>query len=257
MIYGVSHFTFFIAFILLLILCYLAGKYASRYNKKEGTVSEQGLLVEGTLLSLLIGFTFGMAQNNFQKKRELINEEINTYSTLAENIRLLPDSVYRHCARDLQQILRARINYYKAENDEELAWKNYSTTDSLRSSLSKKILSYAISNSSNLNIQVIVLELNDFSDSLATSELYRKTRVPLAVMKMLLLLSLVVSFVNGYNHGKKKISWVLIGGFAVLLSMTFYMILDLDDSRVGNINLLREISMLEAQSQVLNNISLP
>lgn len=65
----------------------------------------------------------------------------------------------------------------------------------------------------------------------------RKTSVPKSVLNLLLVVSLIVSFLTGFNLGKEKSNWVQAVGFALLIVFSFLMIADFNNNRSGKINL--------------------
>jgi hypothetical protein len=82
-------------------------------------------------------------------------------------------------------------------------------------------------------------------------ETFRTARVPVAALKMMLLLSLIISFVNGAASREPKTYWYGALAFALLIGMTLFLIFDLDTPAQGLITLDSEQAKL---IKLLNSI---
>jgi hypothetical protein len=60
--------------------------------------------------------------------------------------------------------------------------------------------------------------------------------VPDSIMYFLFILCFCAAFLLGYDN-KYKIDWIVVTGFALMLSITVYTIIDLDRPRSGLINM--------------------
>jgi len=80
-----------------MILAYLLGAWLNgrkvnaeggSHQRKPGT-----MIIEGTLLSFLLGFTFNAAFDKYVSRKNIFNEEINDISTVYSIASLYPDSL--------------------------------------------------------------------------------------------------------------------------------------------------------------------
>jgi hypothetical protein len=62
----------------------------------------------------------------------------------------------------------------------------------------------------------------------------------LAVIRLLVVLSMIVAFLLGNNQEKGRISWPSGFGYTLLIAMSFALIIDYGHNRTGNINLDKE-----------------
>jgi hypothetical protein len=80
----------------------------------------------------------------------------------------------------------------------------------------------------------LLLALNEMFDIVATRIMARKTHPPLIVFAMLALMACAAAFMAGHGmSGSEVRSWVHSLGFAVILTITVYVILDLEYPRLG------------------------
>src|SRR5262245_41699739 len=86
---------------------------------REGEERSLGPL-EGSLLALfglLLAFTFSMAGNRFELRRELVIKEANAIGTAVLRADLYQEAERKSFRDDFQRYLATRIEYYEAEAD--------------------------------------------------------------------------------------------------------------------------------------------
>ncbi len=163
-------------------------------------------------------------------------QEANDIGTALFRTDLYPDSIRQEFRTDFKKYIIARIDYYKAGNDENKiqgALKNAEII-SQRIWLRAAIISQqsAVQNSS---IQMIPA-VNYMIDTMSKREASRISRVPESILWLLFLLTITGSFIVGYASNAKKINWIIIFLYSLMTVMTIYLILDLDRPRQGLIN---------------------
>ena len=70
-----------------------------------------------TLLALLVGFTFGMAQSNFELRRDLVTHEANAISTTHLRHQLLDDANRREISALMGEYVKIRMTFSAARGD--------------------------------------------------------------------------------------------------------------------------------------------
>ncbi len=224
-----------------IIIFHIFGVQVIRYQKKinpEHTTSGIGPF-EGALLgllSLMLAFTFNKSASNYDSRKALLVQEANDIGTALFRTDLYPDSIRQEFRTDFKKYINARIDYYKAGNDEnkiQAALKNaeiISQSIWLRASIISQ--QSAVQNSS---IQMIPA-VNYMIDTMSKREASRISRVPESILWLLFLLTITGSFIVGYASNAKKINWIIIFLYSLMTVMTIYLILDLDRPRQGLIN---------------------
>ncbi len=224
-----------------IIIFHIFGVQVIWYQKKknpEHTTSGIGPL-EGALLgllSLMLAFTFNKSASNYDTRKALLVQETNDIGTALFRSDLYPDSIRQQFRTDFKEYIIARIDYYKAGNDENKiqgALKNAGI-------ISQKIWLRAaiISQQSaveNRSIQMIPA-VNNMIDAMSKREASRISRVPESILWLLFFLTITGSFIVGYASNAKKINWIVILLYSLMTVMTIYLILDLDRPRRGLIS---------------------
>jgi hypothetical protein len=82
----------------------------------------------------------------------------------------------------------------------------------------------------------LIPALNDMIDITTTRRAAGESTIPDSIMYFLFALCVCSSFLLGYDN-KRKIDWVILIGFSVMLSITVFTIIDLDRPRSGLIDM--------------------
>lgn len=223
-----------------LMLMMEAGRRFGHYRKKrDPDAADAGIsTVDGAiygLLGLVIAFTFSGAATRFDHRRDLVTQEANAIGTAFLRVDLLPPAVQPVIKQDFRDYLDTRLAYYHAIPDDP---------DGMRAAQSKytmlqgKIWSESVAGckeaGSPATTSLVLASLNDMIDITTTRAVAAEMHPPLAIFMALLALALTGAFLAGYGiSGAKKRNWAHMLIFAGVMSLAFYMILDLEFPRVG------------------------
>jgi hypothetical protein len=190
------------------------------------------------LLGLMIAFTFAGSASRFDTRRALTVQEANAIGTAYLRLDLLPAAAQPPLREKFRRYTETRIAVFRALPDVEAS--NAATRRA--AALQGEIWSGAVAALKDAQPQAPLLllpALNDMFDITATRGVVLRTHTPPVVLGTLAVLSLVCSMLIGYGlAGIKPFSMLLHTiGFAVVLTVTIYVILDLDHPRVGLIRL--------------------
>lgn len=228
------------------MISFYAGAWLKqKISRKESETKEVTIFIESTLLSLLLGFAYNTAANKSYARKELVITELNSISTSLSRAKLYPDSIRNRLIKDIKNYAISRSEYYNAGNDEEKIALKLAAGDSIANVL-LDIVSIHAKDPSNLTYTMQMMPaINTMVDIASTREFQRTSRIPLESIKMLLLVSLLVSFLIGTNGKLDKVHFFGALGFSLIISMTIYLIFDLDTTREGYITLDKEEAKLE------------
>src|SRR5688572_16027095 len=95
---------------------------------------------------------------------------------------------------------------------------------------------YARNNTTITIASQLIPALNDMIDITATRRAAGQATVPDSIMYFLFILCFCSAFLLGYDT-KAKIDWIVVVGFAIMLSSTVFNIIDLDRPRSGSIDM--------------------
>ncbi|MBS1657830.1 MAG: hypothetical protein JST18_07015 [Bacteroidetes bacterium] len=222
-----------------MIACILLGIFIGRkfYKEyeKEGTV--QGALF--AILGLLLAFTFSMSLSRYDKRIDIIIEEANDIGTAVLRADLYPQAEREQFRNDFRKYVEARIAYLEAGTDTSKIRQSLKDAAVVSQLLWERAtrLSKDSGTTSVASMQMIPA-LNNMFDIANTRWYMNWAKVPEPVLYLLYLLICICSFYSGYVlSSKKKIDWISVLGFCLLVCAIVHLIIDLDRPRRGAITL--------------------
>lgn len=185
------------------------------------------------LLGLLLAFTFQGAAARFDVRRGLIVEEANNIGTAWLRIDVLPASAQPAMRELFRQYLDSRLETYRKISDPVAVRAELARTAQLQN----EIWQHAIASHRDGTQPVGVLllpALNQMFDIVTTRAMAIRTHPPLIVFIMLAILALASAFLAGHGMAGSKVrSWLHSIGFALILTVTVYVIMDMEFPRLG------------------------
>jgi hypothetical protein len=206
---------------------------ADAEGARLGTGAIEGAIF--ALLGLLIAFTFSGAASRFDERRDLIVEEANDIGTAYLRLDLLPASAQpalRHAFRDYVQ---SRLEAYRKLPDIKAARAELARSAEMQQQIWQQALKAAASPGANPDATKLLLPaLNAMIDITTTRTMKASLHPPLVVFGMLFALALASALMAGYGMaGGKTRSWLHMVGFAAVMAITVYVILDVEFPRLG------------------------
>jgi len=231
----------FTVFLLILLLNWLGYRF-KHYQLKRYPNAEMDNLgpIEGSLLglmALLLAFSFGNSASKFEGHREIIIEEANSIGTVILRCDLYPDTPRNLLIANMKEYLEARIDYYEGRADEEKIIKALEKTKSVSKNIWKIVTEESTKPNALVRSNQMIPAVNNMFDIVTTREGARIAKVPPLILLMLIVLIQTSAFLVGYSQKSKKRNLVMNYGFAVMISLALYLVLELDRPRRGIINL--------------------
>ena len=189
------------------------------------------------LLALLLAFTFGISNSRYDARRDVIIKEANCIGTAVLRADLYPEPFRSELRRDFQEYVEARIHYYEVGNQEDSIAATYTHAQSVSDRIWKKVTKRALADSPFIRNTFFLQSLNDVIDVAGERRYIGVSHVPVSILWMLLLICLAVSFLLGYGMKGKKPDRLMVLLFSLIVSMTIYLIMDLDRPREGIIRM--------------------
>ena len=225
-----------------MLLSLIIGQRLGRREKDVGADSGRIQLtaVEAAifgLMGLMIAFTFSGAAQRYELRRQLVVDEANAIGTSYLRIDLLP-AVRQAVLRDkYRQYLEARLAVYRPGLD-----PSHESREAITTKLQREIWTATVAALSEAPPQaaiIVVPALNEMIDITTRRSIAALTHTPKLIMAMLLTLGLVCSLLAGYVIGSTHIRharfhWL---AFAFMMTITIYVIFDLDYPRQGLIQI--------------------
>jgi hypothetical protein len=193
--------------------------------------------VEGAvfaLLGLLIAFTFSSAASRFDARRQLIVDEANAIGTAYLRLDLLNGQSKEQLRQDFRRYLETRIQAYQKLPDKKAAQQTWDNASSMLRDIWDRAVSVCHGEGSQPATMLVLPALNQMIDITATRAMAKKTHPPAIIFGMLCVLALLSALIAGYGMARGKTrSWMHIIGFAAIMAVTLYVILDLEYPRLG------------------------
>ena len=225
-------------FLTMLLLLEVGRRLGMRRMAVETERERVGLVTVETaifaLLGLLVAFTFSGAASRYEARRVLIVQEANAIGTAYLRLDLLPAAAQPSLREKFRRYVEARLAAYQDVRDLEAVYAYLARATSLQ----QEIWSGAVAALREVPPSASLLllpALNEMIDITTTRLIAARTHTPPVILAGLALLSLFCSVLAGYGlAGGKPMSMALhMIGFALVLTATIYVILDLDHPRVG------------------------
>jgi hypothetical protein len=190
------------------------------------------------LMGLMIAFTFSGAAARYELRRQLTVEEANAIGTAYLRLDLLPAASQPALRDRFRRYVTARIAVYRVLPDIETSNAQAAIATTLQQEIWTGVLA-ALKEAPPQATIVVVPALNQLIDITTARAIAALTHTPKLIFSVLLILGLVCSMLAGYvlaytNTGNVRLHVV---AFAVVVTLTIYLIFDLDYPRFGIIRL--------------------
>ena len=228
----------FVGMVVMIELGRLFGRWGRIDEASQTARTAIGGAVYG-LLALLIAFTFSGAATRFDSRRYLIVDEANAIGTAYLRLDLLPPDA-QPSLRDLfRRYVDSRIATYRNVPDAAAAQAEIDRGIAIQGEIWRQGVAGCRRPENPLaTCNLLLPALNAVIDLNTTRTMANKIHPPMIVFAMLLGLALITALLTGYDlsHAEKR-DWVHVLGFALILSVTVYVILDIEYPRLGFIRI--------------------
>jgi hypothetical protein len=187
------------------------------------------------LLGLLIAFTFSGAVSRFDHRRHLIVEETNAIGTAYLRLDLLPVGAQPALRETFRQYVNSRLETYRKLPDIEAAKAEHSKSIKLQEALwTNAVAASQAQGASAASPMLLLPALNQMIDITTTRTMALQLHPPFIIFGMLFLVALASALLAGYAMaGGKDRKWLHVFGFALVIALTVYVILDIEFPRLG------------------------
>ncbi len=222
-----------IIFFILMLLCIVLGQFIAKKTKATSglSVTEGAVL---TLMGLLVAFTFSSANQRFDQRRAMITEEANAISTAYLRLDMLQPADRLLLKKDFLSYISSRLAIYQAVPDFNLVDIELKNSKVAQNKLWQDAIN-ACKNSTILAAPMLILpSINIMFDIANTRTTYTYFHPHYLIFTLLILVALLSAFLTGYGiTGKGAWSSVHVIAFAFVITITIYIIIDLEYPRLG------------------------
>src|SRR5208283_5132828 len=198
-----------------------------------------------TLLGLVIGFTFSMAINRYDQRKNYEVAEANAISTEYIRAGLLPDEDAALVRKLLVSYLDQRVLFYETRDDRELLQID-ATTDRLEAGLWSAVQIPAEDQPTPVT-SLAVSGMNDVLNSRTNTQGAWLNRIPSEAWVLMAVVAIFSNLLIGYGMRRTEVARALLFVLPMVVSISFFLIADIDTPRGGIIHVHPE--NLESLSQ--------
>ena len=222
----------------MLVLMEAGRRLRRRDRRKHGDAAASGLgATEGAvfgLMGLLLAFTFSGAASRFDTRRHLVIDEANAIATAYLRLDLLPAQPQQELRHDLRSYVDARLAVYRAMPDEG----RVRAALAQQTELQQRIWGRSVAALQGAPLPTVAAQLlpalGEMFDISTKRLANAKIHPPGIVYVLLGIVSLLCAVLAGYAMGANQTrTWLHEVGLAAILSVTLYVIVDLEYPRLG------------------------
>lgn len=242
-------------FALSLVAMWISAQIGVFLGKKLVSLDEDerqdfGIVIPATLtlLGLVIGFSFSIATNRYDQRKNYEEAEANAIGTEYVRADLLPTSDADRVHELLKIYLDQRVLFYETRDEQQLERLNTKTAQ-LQSEL-WSVVRAAAAKQPTYPVGLAVSGMNDVLNSEGYTQAAWWYRLPVAAWAFMAAIAIISNLLIGYSSHRRGISVFVVLPLAV--SISFLLIADIESPRHGLIrvapqNLMRLSQSLRAQ----------
>jgi len=190
------------------------------------------------LLGLLLGFTFANGISHLDQRRELIVREANVIGTAYLRLDLLPANQQTGIRSLFRQYLDARIQLYEKLHSVSAADEELNRAAQLQQDIWSKSVAAGFADPTQNIARLLLPALNDMIDVATSRTIALRTHLPPLIFCLSISVALLSGLLAGYDMAKRKSrSWLHGLLYSVVIALTIYTVMDLDNPRFGLIRL--------------------
>jgi hypothetical protein len=207
---------------------WLRGRYP---NPDDAQNEHLGIILAATLtlLSLIIGFSFSMAANRYDQRKNFEEAEANAIGTEILRADVLPAADAANVRKLLADYTGLRIQFYLNKDDEQRKQIDEQTAR-LQAALWSEVRRSSAAQPTPAEALALA-GMNDVINSQGYTQAAFWNRIPTAAWFLMAIIALCSSALMGYRTGKAGGSLVFV--LPLLVSAAFLLIADIDAPRHG------------------------
>jgi hypothetical protein len=229
-----DYLVFALAFFALWLSARIGSFFFKRRQKPEEDMREDfGVILTATLtlLGLIIGFSFSMAIGRYEQRKNYEEQEANAIGTEYVRADLLPAADAARVRALLRDYLDQRILSYEARDEQQLRQINANTAQ-LQSELWSAVQAPAAAQPTPV-VALAISGMNDVLNSQGYTQAAWWNRIPFAAWGLMAAIAICCNFLVGYGVRHAEAEGMLILVIPLVVSVSFFLIADIDSPRGG------------------------
>ncbi len=216
----------------------LGRRYGMRWRAARGGREPAAFgTVQGAilgLLGLLVALSFSGAAARFDARRQLVGDEANAVGTAYLRLDALPAAAQPALREAFRRYVDARLAVYRNVESPERADAAAREATALQASIWEQALLACRASDFPAASMLVLPALNEMFDIATTRGVVMMVHPPLVIFVMLAGLALVGAALAGFElAAREDAPWLVALAFSLTMSVTYYVILDLEHPRRG------------------------
>ncbi|MBV9252423.1 MAG: hypothetical protein JO227_24655 [Acetobacteraceae bacterium] len=240
-------------FVMSLFVLWLSAQVGAFFRKRTRQLEEDeehdlGVVVAAslTLLGLIIGFSFSMAIGRYDERKHYEEEEANAIGTEYLRADLLPGADAANVRELLRSYLDQRILFYTTREVHRQEQINTDTAQ-LQANLWSAVRAPAVSQPSPV-VALAVAGMNDVLNSQGYTQAAWWNRIPTPAWLLMAAIAISCNVLHGFNARRVTPGIRRFFALPFLVSISFFLIADIDSPRRGLIRVVPQNLLQVAQS---------
>jgi hypothetical protein len=226
-------FVFLISFVLLWLSARLGAAFRKGQSLDDAMRHDLDIVVAATLtlLGLIIGFSFSMATDRYDQRKNCEEAEANAIGTEYLRADLLPAGDAARARALLIQYLDQRILFYGTRDEDKLRRINDATVQ-LQSDLWSTVRAPDVAQTTPM-IALAVSGMNDVLNSQGYTQAAFWNRIPAPAWILMLVIAICANLMFGYGSRRTRAGVIHVLVLPLVLSIAFFLVADIDSPRRG------------------------
>jgi hypothetical protein len=227
-----------LVFVLSFLALWLSAWFGASFLRRRRNLDEEirndlGVVLAAslTLLGLIIGFSFSMATSRYDQRKNYEEAEANAIGTEYVRADLLPAADAAKVRALLRSYLDQRILFYVSRDESQLRQINARTAQ-LQAELWSVVQTAAAAQPTPI-VAMAVSGMNDVLNSQGYTQAAWWNRIPIAAWSLMAAIAICCNVLVGYGARNAKAEAFLLLILPLVLSISFFLIADIDSPRAG------------------------
>jgi hypothetical protein len=237
-----------------LVGMWLSARIGGFICKKQRTVEDEGgkdfdVIISAilTLLALIIGFSFSMAVNRYDQRKNYEEVEANAIGTEYVRADLLPAADATRVRGLLKNYLDQRVLFYLTSDERELLRIN-TYTGQLQTDLWSAVKGPAAAQPTPV-LALALSGMNDVLNSQGYTQAAWLYRIPGEAWILMVVIAIFCNLMIGYGSRRTGARGILFLVIPLVVSISFFLIADIDSPRRGIIR-IRPVNLTSLSQSV-------
>ncbi len=206
-------------------------------NPDIQTVIESARDRLGVLLALLLGFSLPMALPHYERRTQLVTDEANAISTVAQRAQLLPEPYRDRIIQTFRQYINARLEFADSDLGGPQMMAAVNQAKHLQNEMWQQTVLLVPQNLNEVT-PTVVQSVGQLSDLIEQRLVAAEEHIPDAIWLVFILISVLTCFVVGYSMRCRVLLGMLVLPLTVAIVLS--LVSELDNPRAGLIRVSQE-----------------